>query len=235
MSEEKKTERVNIENRRTEMFLVAVVLILSCVFTALEWNANVTERMSDDEVEDLLEDIDINSLKKDHDMVAAISHTDNPAEVTNIKPVEMVTDKPLAETENSKLVIGDGKAELPEAKVEEVEPMELETKEEAPEGVKAVEELPEFPGGAGAFMKWITANLKYPKTAQDRKIEGRVVVSFVVDRDGTVKNLRLEKSTDRILGTEVIKTMGRMPKWKPGTQGGKPCKAMIAVPINFDL
>ncbi len=235
MSEEKKTERANIDNRRTEMFLVAVVLILSCVFTALEWNASVTQSENNDDVEDLLEDIDINSLKKEHDMVAAISHTDNPAEMTNIKPMEMVTDKPSVATENSKLVIGDGQAEIPEAKVEEVKPVELETKEEVPEGIKAVEELPEFPGGAGAFMKWITANLKYPKTAQDRKIEGRVVVSFIVDRDGTVKSLRLEKSTDRILGTEVIKTMGRMPKWKPGTQGGKPCKTMIAVPINFDL
>lgn len=235
MLEEKKAERVNIENRRTEIFLVAVVLILSCVFTALEWNANVTSQEDENAVEDLLEDIDISELKKDHDMVAAISHADNPADITNVKNVEMVADQPSAETQTSKLLIGDTPAELPEAKVEEEKPIVQESKEDAPEGVMVVEELPEFPGGAGAFMKWITANLKYPKAAQDKKTEGRVVVSFLVDQEGNVRNLRLEKSTDRILGAEVIKTMGKMPKWKPGTHGGKPCKTMIAVPINFDL
>ncbi len=235
MLEEKKTERVNIESRRTEIFLVAVVLILSCMFTALEWNADIAEHASDDAVEDLIEDIDISKLKKDHDMVAAISHTDNPAEITNVKPAEMIANRQTSEPINSKLVIGNGQAEIPEAKVEEVKPQTIETKEDVPEGFKAVEELPEFPGGAGAFMKWITANLKYPRTAQDRKIEGKVVVSFIVDQEGNAKNIRLEKSTDRILGAEVIRIMDKMPKWKPGTCNGKPCKAMIAVPINFDL
>lgn len=235
MLEEKKTRKADLENRRTEMFIVAVVLILSCVFVALEWDTTVSETVDDDAIEDLIEDIDINKLKKDHDMVAAISHTDNPAEATNVKPAEIVADRQTTEPVTSKLVVGEGKAETPEAKVEEVKPPTLETKEDVPEGFKAVEELPEFPGGASAFMKWITTNLKYPKSAQNSKIEGRVVVSFIVDAEGNVTNLRLEKSPNRTLGVEVIKIMGKMPKWKPGTQNGKPCKAMIAVPINFDL
>ncbi len=235
MLEEKKSEKADIESRRTEIFLVALVLILSCLLTALEWDTSIADMADDEPMEDLIEDIDINKLKKDHDMVAAISHTDNPAEVTNVKPSEMIATSSQTQPTTSKLVVGDGQAETPEAKVEEVKPQTMETKEEEPEGFKVVEVLPEFPGGATAFMKWLTSNLKYPRSAQNAKIKGRVVVSFIVDKDGTTKNLRLEKSTDKILGAEVIKTMNKMPKWKPGTQNGKPCKAMIAVPINFEI
>lgn len=90
MLEEKKTQRANIESRRTEIFLVALVLILSCLLTALEWDASMADMADDEPMEDLIEDIDIRKLKKDHDMVVAISHTDNPAEVTNVKPSEMI-------------------------------------------------------------------------------------------------------------------------------------------------
>ncbi len=235
MQEEKKSKKANIERRRTEIFLLALVLILSCLFTALEWDSHIDDMMDDEAMDDLIEDIDISKLKKDHDMVAAISHTDNPAEVTNMKPTEMVSANTQTQTTTSRLVVGDGQAETPEAKVEEVKPQTIESKEDEPEGFQTVEQLPEFPGGASAFMKWITTNLKYPRLAQNRKVKGRVVVSFLVDKEGNVKSLRLEKSTDNILGAEVIRIMNKMPKWKPGTQNGKPCTAMIAVPINFEL
>lgn len=235
MQEEKKSKKANIERRRTEMFLLALVLILSCLFTALEWDSHIDDMMDDEAMDDLIEDIDISKLKKDHDMVAAISHTDNPAEVTNMKPTEMVSTNTQTQPTTSRLVVGDGQAETPEAKVEEVKPQTIESKEDEPEGFQTVEQLPEFPGGASAFMKWITSNLKYPRLAQNRKVKGRVVVSFLVDKEGYVKSLRLEKSTDNILGAEVIRIMNKMPKWKPGSQNGKPCTAMIAVPINFEL
>ena len=235
MLEEKKTQRANLESRRTEIFLVAMVLILSFLLTALEWDSSLTDMADDEPMEDLIEDIDIRKLKKDHDMVAAISHTDNPVEVTNVKPSEMTVSSSQTQPTTSKLVVGDGQAENPEAKVEEVKPPTMQEKEDEPEGFKVVEQLPEFPGGATAFMKWITTNLKYPRTAQNAKIKGRVVVSFLVDKDGSTRNLRLEKSTDGVLGAAVIQTMKKMPKWKPGTQNGHPCTAMIAVPINFEI
>lgn len=235
MLEEKKTQRANLESRRTEIFLVALVLILSFLLTALEWDTSLSDMADDEPMEDLIEDIDISKLKKDHDMVAAISHTDNPAKVTNVKPSEMIASNSQTQPTTSKLVVGDGQAETPEAKVEEVKPPTMQEKEDEPEGFKVVEQLPEFPGGATAFMKWITTNLKYPRTAQNAKIKGRVVVSFLVDKDGSTRNLRLEKSTDGVLGAAVIQTMKKMPKWKPGTQNGHPCTAMIAVPINFEI
>jgi protein TonB len=235
MLEEKKTGKANLDNRRVEIFLVSVVLILSLILTALEWNISVEDKNKDKAWEDLIEDIDFNKLKKEHDMVAAISDTDKPAESSNVKPVEMITQQQLMAPTTSKLVVGDGQSETPEAKVEEVKPQTLESKEELPEGFQTVEQLPEFPGGAMAFMKWITENVKYPKFAQEGKVKGRVVVSFLVDKEGNVQRLRLEKSTNRALGVEVINAMGNMPKWKPGTQNGKPCTAMIAVPINFEL
>lgn len=235
MLEEKKSEKVNLENRRLEIFLVAVVIILSFMITALEWDSRVRENDKDEALDDLIENIDFNKLKKDQDMVAAISETDKPAETSNVKPAELITQQQLTAPTTSKLIVGDGQSETPEAKVEEVRPQTIETKEDLPEGFQVVEQLPEFPGGAIAFMKWITSKVRYPKFAQDGKIRGRVVVSFLVDTEGNVQRLRLEKSTNRALGVEVIKAMGDMPKWKPGKQNGKPCTAMIAVPINFEL
>ncbi len=235
MLESKKSEKADIEYRRTEMFLASLVLVLSFLFAALEWNTSVDEIDSEKALSEIIEEIDFSKLKKNRDMITAISASDNPQEVTNVKPVDVALVKQNAEPLSSKLVVGSGDGEIPEAKVEEVQPQILENDKDSPEGFQVIEELPEFPGGATAFMKWITANLKYPRNAQDANVKGRVVVSFIVTADGDIKNLKIEKSNNRILARAVIETMEKMPRWKPGSQNGKPCSSMIAVPVNFEL
>lgn len=187
--------------------------------------------------------------KKD-EMIAAITDHENSSDVTNVKPIDVPDVKSVEETQvapsenvtmqqdsifTSKPIVTAGNGALTEIMLDEVKPQIMEYNMNEPESFHVIEELPEFPGGATAFMKWITTNLKYPKFAQDGKIEGTVVVSFIVDTKGNVQKLRLEKSNNRALGVEVIKIMGNMPKWKPGHKNGKPCTAMIAVPINFEL
>lgn len=233
----KKTDKANLDLRRTEMFLVAIVLILSSVYLALGWDTSVNQDEYNQEVDDAFEDIDFSKLKRNNDMVAAISETDEPAAVTKIKPAETMIAQPQQEASTSKLLVGDGETEIPEAKVEEVKQQVLENPDDKdlPEGFHVVEELPEFPGGATAFMKWITANVKYPITAQRNNIEGKVIVSFIIDTQGNVTKLKIEKSPNTYLTNEVMRVMRTMPKWKPGVSKGKPCSTMISVPINFDL
>lgn len=84
-------------------------------------------------------------------------------------------------------------------------------------------------------MQWLTKNLKYPSAAQQNKIQGMVVVSFIVNKDGSVADVKLSTSADPLLDKEALRVMRMMPKWKPGMDHDKVCRTMIAVPVVFKL
>jgi protein TonB len=84
-------------------------------------------------------------------------------------------------------------------------------------------------------MKWLTRNLRYPPMAQRQRIEGKVVVSFIVNKDGSIANVKLEKSADPDLDREALRVIRMMPKWKPGIENNKPCRTMFAIPVVFKL
>ena len=110
-------------------------------------------------------------------------------------------------------------------------------KENASEGMAfdVVEQMPQFPGGMPALMKWLQDNMKYPKEAQDAKQQGRVIVSFVVEKDGSITNVRVVKSVTPSLDEEAIRVVKAMPKWNPGMQNGEPVRVNYTVPISFQL
>ena len=93
--------------------------------------------------------------------------------------------------------------------------------------------LPEFPGGGKAMMQWISQNMQYPKNAVDGNIEGRVIVSFIVEKDGSISNVEVKKSVHELLDKEALRVINAMPKWKPGMQDGQPARARFFVPISF--
>jgi protein TonB len=107
--------------------------------------------------------------------------------------------------------------------------------EDSKEVLRTVEKLPEFPGGIVEFMKWLTRNLQYPSLAERQHIEGKVVVSFIVNKDGSIASPRIEKSVNPMLDGEAIRVVRMMPRWKPGIMNGKPCRTMFAIPINFKI
>ena len=84
-------------------------------------------------------------------------------------------------------------------------------------------------------MTWLTKNLKYPASAKQQKIQGTVVVSFIVNKDGSVASTKVSISVDPLLDNEALRVMKMMPKWKPGMDKNKVCRTMIAVPIVFQL
>ena len=98
-----------------------------------------------------------------------------------------------------------------------------------------MEALPEFPGGMVEFMKWLTKNLRYPTYAHQQRIEGKVVVSFIVNTDGSIAEVKLARSVDPLLDREALRVIRMMPKWKPGIQNNRPCRTMFAVPVVFKL
>ena len=98
-----------------------------------------------------------------------------------------------------------------------------------------VEEMPEFPGGPKALMDYLMTNVKYPKTAFDANIQGRVIAQFVVDKEGTVRDAHVVKSVDPALDAEALRVINNMPKWRPGRQNGKVVNVKYTIPVSFSL
>lgn len=116
--------------------------------------------------------------------------------------------------------------------VKEPEP-EAKPKEE--EIFVAVEQPAEFPGGNSALAKWLSNNLRYPETAAQNDVSGRVVVKFVVEKDGTVANATILKGVDKDLDREALRIVRKMPKWQPGKNNGVAVRSYFNLPVVFLL
>ena len=97
---------------------------------------------------------------------------------------------------------------------------------------QVVEDMPTFPGD---INKWLGKNVKYPVIAQENNIQGRVTVQFVIERDGSITDVKVLRGVDPSLDKEAVRVVKSMPKWKPGKQRGKPVRVSYTVPINFRL
>jgi len=95
--------------------------------------------------------------------------------------------------------------------------------------------LPEFPGGLNECMKFVATTLKYPVEAQLANIQGRVIIGFTVEEDGSITNIEIKESAGSLLDNEAMRVVGLMPKWKPATKDGKPVRTTTAIPVMFRL
>ncbi len=185
------------------------------------------------ELDEWLEQIDIERLKLDDDWVALEVLSPPTA---NELAFDIVVVEPNSETaeqeqeleetapsDSNPIATPNQSLDLSSSQVEEEE-ITLER----PELVKVVElDIPQFEGN---LLKWITENVKYPKGLVDKKIEGRVVVSFIVNADGSYKKLKIEEADNDQLGQAVLRAMRKMPKWSPGAESAK-----VQIPLNFSL
>lgn len=101
--------------------------------------------------------------------------------------------------------------------------------------LQVLEQYPEFPGGMVELMKWLNANLRYPESAQTQKIQGKVIVAFIINKDGSISNPYVTTSVHPLLDREALRVVKMMPKWKPGMERKTPCRTMFVIPINFKL
>lgn len=98
-----------------------------------------------------------------------------------------------------------------------------------------VEQMPSFPGGISGLRTYLNQNIRYPAEAQDNCVQGRVVVSFVVGKDGHISDVTVLRSVDPSLDKEAVRVIRNMPRWTPGKQGGEPVKVRYNVPVSFRL
>ena len=108
-------------------------------------------------------------------------------------------------------------------------------KEDVQKVFDVVEEMPSFPGGSTALMQWLNENVKYPVVAQENGVSGRVIVSFVVERDGSITDVQVVRSVDPALDKEAARAVKSMPKWIPGKQNGQAVRVKYNVPVLFRL
>ena len=105
----------------------------------------------------------------------------------------------------------------------------------ADDAFDVVEQMPEYPGGPKALMEFLNNNVQYPAEAEKAGIQGRVIATFVVEKDGSISNAKVVKSVDPLLDAEALRVIDAMPNWKPGMQNGKVVRVKYTVPLSFHL
>ncbi len=227
--EQKKTEKADLENKRGFFFEIGLLATLGVLFLAFEWSTTVEKAEELGQIEAIIEDEEM-------------------APITEQPQVELPPPPPPQQTVSDVIEIVDNKVEVDDVPWQDTEdvdaevpvdiPVETAPVEEEPEEPQVffiVEEMPEFPGGELALRKYLAENVKYPEMAKENDIQGTVYVRFVVDTDGSVKNVELMRGVDPLLDKEALRVVSSLPKFKPGKQRGKAVKVSHQVPIKFAL
>ena len=231
--EEKKTYRADLEHKRPQVFAIALVAVAAIFVGMLFIPFKSLSAIGEDFFDDYSMDLDLKANEQDDMIAAAIpQQQETKQEPDQYNKVDNTTELPPENIEQT-----------PE-NTEEETTKEEETAEEKPlinmngddkETLRIVEELPEYPGGMVEFMKWLTKTLKYPDVALRQKQQGKVMISFIVEKDGTLTGLKVIKSAGRLFDEEAMRVARMMPQWKPGKAEGKPCRTMVAIPIVFEI
>ncbi len=227
--ETKKSERVDLEKGKWTSLLMGFTIALAVMFVTLEW----TQREVVDNSElYTVADVTLNEELVPVTLPEKKTVPPPPAAVTKAEIIEIIDDDadiiedmPASPDDNSNDWV-----DLTQIDVIEVEP---EPVDDIPYTV--VEDQPEFPGGAAALYEYLSKNIKYPAICRENNIQGRVVVVFIVNRDGSIVEPEVVKSVNPMLDKEALRVISNMPKWKPGLQFGKPVRVKFTVPVNFRL
>lgn len=225
----KKSKKSDLENKKSLFLLIGLVVSLGVCLLAFEWLSKPKEISSlgalninviEEEVIPITRQEDINTLKPLPPTVIEILNIVNNTEDVN-NNLDIFDSEANNETfvEVSPIVI-------PKEEKDEIEESQI---------FFIVEEMPEFPGGENALRSYIAKSIKYPIIAQENGIQGKVYVSFVVDKDGGISDAKIVRNVDPSLDKEALRVINSLPKWKPGKQRGKPVRVAYTVPISFVL
>ncbi|MBQ8674357.1 MAG: energy transducer TonB [Bacteroides sp.] len=225
----KKTRKADLENKKSTWMLIGYVIALSFMFVAFEWTKRDVKIDMTQTVSDLVfeEEVEIPITEQQELVVPPPPVAPQIAEVLTI----VEDDADVEET-----IIASSE-ELNQAVEVKYVPQEVEEEEPEEQTIfEIVEHMPEFPdGGLAGLMQYLNKNIKYPTIAQENGTQGRVVCQFVVNKDGSIVDVKVIRGVDPYLDKEATRVLGAMPKWKPGMQRGKPVRVKYTVPVMFRL
>lgn len=222
--EAKKTAKADLENKKRVFLQIGIIVALMLVWMAFEWKQY--ERSV----------VDLGTLD-----IEIIEEEDIPITRQETPP------PPPPPEPSTELVIVDDDVEIDEefmidteatvfTEVQEFTPIIVEEEEVEEEQIfTIVEDDPEFPGGQSALMQYLQSNLKYPTMAREAGIQGTVFVTFVVERDGSITDVRILRGVGGGLDEEAIRVVRNMPRWKAGRQRGQAVRVQFNLPIRFVL
>ena len=223
----KKSPSANLENKKSTWLLVGYVIVLAVMFVAFEWTKRDIKIDTSQAVTDLVFEEEIIPITEQPEQVAP-----PPPEAPAIAETLTIVEDD-ADVEETTIASSEETGEKVEIKYTPVA-VEEEVEEEQ-QIFEVVEEAPEVPGGMGALMKFLGSNIKYPTIAQENGVQGRVIVQFVVNKDGSIVDAKVMRSVDPYLDKEALRVVSSMPKWKPGKQRGKAVRCRYTVPVMFRL
>lgn len=236
MLEQKKTPIADMEQQRTTGFLLGLVLVLALFYVSLEWNTEAGN--------ETFNPIDLDELKHESELVPmsnleTLTQLEERQQVEKAEQIRVVDDDVELDVSQEELK---GEGEDDETLLEEIEKENddkalapLDADPSNPLNFHVVEDLPQFPGGAVEFMKWLTKHLRYPYKAREKKVQGKVLAVFYVEKDGHVTGIRVTQSLSVECDREAMRVLRMMPDWKPGIQNDKPCRTKVCIPIVFKL
>lgn len=227
----KKTPKADLENKKFLFREIGLILTLCIVYIAFEWKTYETQiaELSAETIAPITEEEMIPiTTKEPPAQIEAPKQPDVSDFIDIVSDEVVVEDDILISTEDNASLGVDIKDY-----VEEV--VEEEIVEEIPFAI--VEDKPSFNGGdpTTEFQKWVYSKIEYPEIARENGIQGRVYLSFVVDVDGTVKNIKVLRGVDPTLDKEAVNVISKSPKWIPGKQRNKPVRVTYTFFINFQL
>ena len=212
----KKDPKISLENKKGMFFQIGLAVTLIVVLISFEWKSYDKSNYN-------LGDLNLDDMEEEIIPITRQEVKPPPPPPPPPEIIEIVEDE--VEIENE--------VEIEEKDTDEDEIVEIEEDDE--EFFMVVENMPEFPGGDLGLMKFIQKNVRYPAIAKEYNITGKVYVSFIVDKQGSVTNVKIVRGVDKNLDAEALRVVSLLPKYKPGKQRGKAVRVMFTIPINFTL
>ena len=224
----KKSVKADLEKGKGTSLMIGFVIALAVMFVCLEWTQKEIKDNSDIYA---AHEISITEEMAPITMPEKKTVPPPPAAIKKAEIIEIIDDD--AELEEDILVSQEDNSEWVDINtVVAVEP-EPEIEDDTP--FQVVEDQPEFPGGTAALMEYLRKNIKYPSICRENNIQGKVIVTFIVNRDGSIVEPEVIKAVNPSLDKEALRVISGMPNWKPGKQRGKAVRVRYSVPVNFRL
>ncbi len=233
------------------IILVLLILSISGVFAKPEEDtvavSTVQELVTMETEEEIEEEIEEETFQfPEPEEIVAPEEVANQQQVTALLIVEdeqLEEDKQVKnqdEVLDNEAAVGavditEGTNDLNKVMVKEEVIAEPKVEEEQPMSIAMVEQKPQFAGGEAAMYKWLSDNIVYPPAAAEEGVSGRVVVEFVVGKDGSISNVRVVRSRHTALDKEALRVVKAMPNWIPGRNNGQPVKVTYTLPVTFKL
>lgn len=224
----KKSPKAELETKKNIFFMIGLVVALGLSLLAFEWTTKPSKAESLGAVQTQAVEEEMIPVTREQVKPPPPPPPPKVVEVLNIVDNDVKID--------DELQIEDTEAD--DATVIDVQPVVETKKEEEADEAQVffiVEDMPEFPGGELALRKYIANAINYPVIAQENGIQGKVYVTFVVGKDGSVQDARIARGVDPSLDKEALRVVNTLPKWKPGKQRGQPVRVSYTVPISFVL